>query len=307
MTKEQELDTLAKIQSRDWIISFIEYAFPSINKRKHLKVVFFPGEEAIDYYEIFKPLGIQGDNVFGVEKKKKIVERLKKGRIVKDPNTGEETIEKHPFRILHIDALDFFKNTEEKFDIISLDYTGQYTKKVNHTLLEIFVRDVLNSPGILHTNFFGMMEKEAVQKYYRHVGEEMKRFGSIGKKIGVLKKSDVEEGRNLYYNPEILSEARNKGLTSLLTYIYQKSFLLTPFQNWIVKQGYILPSDEEYSLFYNILVSPLLAYGVTLHEATSLITVLTFREKNIYVAKNKKDFDYIGPKGSHMHTIKIGM
>jgi hypothetical protein len=119
--------------------------------RKHIKksfenvrVVCFPGaevkgEEALEIKEIYDVLGIPRENIVGLEYDEKAAKKLRKAKL------GIEVIQQ--------DAYNFFKNTDRKFDIISLDYTGQRSWREKDITRFIAGKGLLDELGIYCTNY----------------------------------------------------------------------------------------------------------------------------------------------------------
>ena len=142
-----------KAKSREKLYEFIKRNL-HFKDPKEMKVMCFPGaenkgEEALEVKEVYDRLGIPRENIYGVEYSYKKAKRLEKS------NLG--------IKVYNIDAIDFFKETEEKFDIISLDYTGNFGDSEFQTLQEIIFNRCLNKNSILATNFFGARENLRTQ------------------------------------------------------------------------------------------------------------------------------------------------
>jgi len=139
----------AREKQREVIRKHFDFKRPS-----EIKVVCFPGaevkgEEAIEVREIYDPLGIPRANIVGLEYDPKTAERLRKA------NLGIEVVEG--------DAHDFFRTTDKKFDVVSLDYKGQRTWKEKDTARYIAGRGVLEPRGVFSTVHFTKRESEAMK------------------------------------------------------------------------------------------------------------------------------------------------
>ena len=88
---------------------------------KDWQVVFFPGEEALEL-ELYDRLRIPRENLLGLEIDPKVWERLRKKRL------GIRLTDEP------LDARVFFEQTDEKFDIVNLDYEGTFNNNVIRTL-----------------------------------------------------------------------------------------------------------------------------------------------------------------------------
>ena len=133
---------------------FIAKQLLSFKKRKEVKVICFPGaevegEEAIEIKQIYDVLGIPRKNIIGLEADPKKADRLKKANlgIIIENNYD----------------LNFLKNTNKQFDIISLDYTGYRDEKKWQALHEIAGKQLLYGNGILCTNYSARRESRENQ------------------------------------------------------------------------------------------------------------------------------------------------
>jgi len=127
----------AREKFREFIRKYIKKSFESV------KVICFPGaevkgEEALEIKEIYDVLGIPRENIAGLEYDEKAAKKLRKAKL------GIE--------VIHQDAYDFFKNTDRKFDIISLDYTGQRSWREKDITRFIAGKGLLDELGIFCTN-----------------------------------------------------------------------------------------------------------------------------------------------------------
>lgn len=148
-----------KHEARVKMREFIQKYLFSIKKPLQTKVVCFPGaevegEEALEVKEVYDSLGIPRANVVGLEYDANKAQRLERA------NLG----------IRVVNALDaiFFEKTGEKFDVISLDYTGHQTNEAVHSLELIAGRQVLQPYGILCTNYAAKRESKALQLLMFH-------------------------------------------------------------------------------------------------------------------------------------------
>lgn len=144
----------AKSLARDKLRYFIEnhsFAHP-----KRMQVVCFPGaevdgEEALEVKEVYDRIGVQRKNIVGLERDPQRAARLRKA------NLGIEVVER--------DADEYFLHVgSRKFDVISLDYTGQQTVEENFSLEYIASRQLLSDTGILATEYFTGREGESMRR-----------------------------------------------------------------------------------------------------------------------------------------------
>ncbi|NIO19697.1 MAG: hypothetical protein GTN76_02840 [Candidatus Aenigmarchaeota archaeon] len=134
---------------------------------RDIKVLFLPGKDAIEISEVFDPLGIPRNNLTGLENVYSIYDQLRR------KNYG--------IKLFHTGDLEFFGQTDEKFDVINLDYESHFSKNLIESLKEVASRQILRDPGILLTNFLGRREKLRQKQLYI-TGEEP--LHTFFKKIG---------------------------------------------------------------------------------------------------------------------------
>jgi len=290
---EQEYTDVKKKWSRAFILGFLLRNFPNENERRKLKVVFFPGIEAFDYYQIFERAGIQAENIIGLEKTRKHYKKIQN----RNPP--------HPFKTFNSDALKFFQETDQVFDIISLDYTGMFNRNAIDTLLTIFDRNLLNpNGGILHTNFFGMREKEQIINFYKSIGEETLLRHIYAEKLGLITKEERNEYSKLEYKPYDLSDSREYGI-SLFIQKYALRIKKGEYSiTWLKEHGFDVRNDMKaiMDFEYIVIYTPLSQWGLTTDEIMTLKSVLNFRWWQSYLTMDIEVYDYTTPTGSHMYT-----
>jgi hypothetical protein len=149
----------AKQKSREKLREFIRKNLVSVKKSRDVRVVCLPGagkegEEALEVKEVYDPLGIPRSNITGIEFDPEAAARLRKADL--------------GITIAECDAKEFFRTTEQKFDVISLDYLGQQGDDELDTLDYIAGRQTLANRGIFATVYFGSRESKRVQRrmYY---------------------------------------------------------------------------------------------------------------------------------------------
>lgn len=145
-------DDPVKAEARSKLRSFIERN--SLKRFEDLRVLCFPGaevegQEALEVKQIYDALGIPRGNITGLEIDPRRARRLKRAGL--------------GINIVNSDAYSFFESTDQVFDVISLDYTGPQTLRETNTLGLIAGRHVLNSRGILCTNYLGKRENTYLQ------------------------------------------------------------------------------------------------------------------------------------------------
>ncbi|MBL7206448.1 MAG: hypothetical protein ISS36_02515 [Candidatus Aenigmarchaeota archaeon] len=120
-------DTKIKELARKEQLRFFSSQMKWLGKSpKRLKVACFPGEEEIS--EVYDPLGIPRGNIVGIEG----------------------------------NPVDFFRQTDDRFDIISFDYEQQLDDDALRSLTIIAGRQLLSQKGLFLTNFHGEEEDDDV-------------------------------------------------------------------------------------------------------------------------------------------------
>lgn len=159
-----------------------------IGNPKDWQVVFLPGTEGLEI-EVYDRLGIPRENLVGLENDIQRYEKLKKKRLgIRIPDKP-------------MDSLDFFLQTNDKFDIVNLDYEGMLNSKVIKTLETIAGRQLLKEESVFGISTFGRREQPDVKKKYRQ--SALARFHS-DKLLAVIGYS--QRGKDLIHlsNEEIL-------------------------------------------------------------------------------------------------------
>ena len=117
------------------------------------QVVFFPGEEALEV-DVYDRLKIPRENLLGLERDPKVHEKLRKKklgiRLTDEP----------------VDALDYFRQSDEKFEIINLDYAGTLNLNVARTLAFIVSRQILHENAFFGVTLYGKREQDITKKMY---------------------------------------------------------------------------------------------------------------------------------------------
>ena len=147
-----------KRKSRRVILDFARRHMPHYDP-EDVRMLCLAGIDCADIYEISRPLRIPDKQVTIVERDADIFEQIEKkkeqGKIECDLYYG--------------DLADYLERTNERFRFISLDYTGQPTPERMGEVFTIFDRQILQPHSILHTNFYGKMERSHVQLGYKGI------------------------------------------------------------------------------------------------------------------------------------------
>ena len=144
----------AKNKAREKFRTYIKEHLLRYKSPRNVKVVCFPGaevkgEEALEIKEVYRPLDIPAENITGIEYDKDNVKRLREASL--------------GIRIFEGDAYDFFRDSKESFDVISLDYTGQRTWKEKDITRFIAGKNMLESNGVYCTNHLIKRESRSMK------------------------------------------------------------------------------------------------------------------------------------------------
>ena len=136
---------------RQYLSVFITARF-SEAKRRNARVLCFAGREALEVFEIYDALGVPLKNIVCLEKNRRAYNELVRR------NQGFD---------IRLQTLDEFIDSpgQGRFDIVSLDFTGQlgtYENSINRLVKRGFLED----DAIVFTNFCGAREADATQGYY---------------------------------------------------------------------------------------------------------------------------------------------
>ena len=153
MTHKSHFDPAKEKWREAWYQFIRKHRHYLHGKPKDWQVIFFPGEEALEI-ELYDRLRIPRENLLGLEINPKVWEKLLKKQLG-IRLTGEP-----------MDALNFFQQTDEKFDIGLLDYEGTFGTKVVKTLEYIAGRQRLNEESLFGITFFGKRENVKGKKIF---------------------------------------------------------------------------------------------------------------------------------------------
>jgi|GEM_PF-5634919 len=147
-------DDPAKARSREFLWEAIASFLLSARDPKDIIVACFPGaekkgEEALEVKEVYDTLGIPRGNVWGIEADPVRAKRLERAKL------GIHVVPSFDY--------DFFAETDRRFDVISLDYTGQQTDDRLKAIRMVASRQLLSERGIMCTNFAARREPKSLQ------------------------------------------------------------------------------------------------------------------------------------------------
>lgn len=155
MAVKSNYDYESKRLARQKIVNFAIQNYGK-KERKDLSAAFFPGYDedlrtSLELVQVYDTIGMPRDMLVGIEKDPKIYEKLKKADL--------------GIKLYNMSDYEFFKKTNEKFDIVSLDYTGRFSDGPIDSLRLVFGREVLKDRGVLHTNFYSGREGEKAKGF----------------------------------------------------------------------------------------------------------------------------------------------
>ena len=302
----------AKQRSREKLREFIAKQLLTIKRPEDVKVVCFPGaeqegEEALEIKHVYDPLGIPRQNILGLEYEHKHAERLRRA------NLGLE--------VRCQDAHDFFLETDRRFDVISLDYTGTPTMRSMHTLEAIASRQVLEKKGIVATAHLGRRENKRVQDL---MAMSLSFFRTLEKTLIERDTIDMPEIGKVADN--LLSE---NGLTTLregtsnemvsifcggtANYPIGRTFFSdNPSKKDFIKSlegsrkiGFEEPEhiviEKLYACFKQISYSKKMQRHLPKDLANTLLNILIASAQSSYIPRKAERYRYISNTGSPMH------
>lgn len=273
-----EFDYAAKQESRQRLVNFVIRNYPH-KERRGLKVACLPGAQAQDVYRITDVLGVPRENVWGLERDREVYKALESKNLGINLFQGTDK--------------EFFKDTDKKFDVVSLDYFGQIKRDEIDSLGYLFGREILKPRGVLHTNFYGSREHGKVKEIYQ-TGSAFK--ASLAK----LRDKPLEEIN------EIIEQGRlgniiERGVEEYMVGIKGLREGLTRAIMTVAGVGKfnLKTEDMDKILHYDFEdVKKLTDSGISLH----LAYYLTYKENKSYFCDCVERYKYISDDGSPMLT-----
>jgi len=273
-----EFDYESKQQSRQKLVNFIIKYYPK-DERKTINMVCLPGAQARDVYDITDVLKIPRSNVWGLERDKDVY------KIIESKNLG--------INLFQGTDGEFFKETKDKFDVVSLDYFGQLKDQELNSLRHLFGREVMKPKGVLHTNFYGSRESEKVKEIYK--------TGSVIRaSMGKLKEKSFQE----------INEIINQGkLDSLLKEGFEEYvFSIKGLREGLTRAIMSVAGSGKFNLKTEDM-NKILHYGfedVDRLESSGiplrLAYYLAFKENKPYFCDCVERYKYVSDVGSPMLT-----
>jgi hypothetical protein len=139
-------DDPAKQLSRDKEDCFIAtHLKTELYSPQNIKVMCLESPELLEVKNVFDKHKIPRENITVVEKDPEVA------RLIRERGEG--------INVFNCWDYEFFANTQEKFDIISLDYKGKKNRTIIQSIRLISNRRILRNKGILIVNTFSAREK----------------------------------------------------------------------------------------------------------------------------------------------------
>jgi hypothetical protein len=137
-----------KVRWRKEVRKWIRHRILDRKKPKDVKVLCLPTGKGLEITQIYDRLGIPRQNIWAVERKRQEFKLL--SRNFPDVN------------LYHGDVLDFLNQTNETFDILSLDFQGHLTEKHVYTFDRIFRNKLIGKRGLIIYTFMRGREREDI-------------------------------------------------------------------------------------------------------------------------------------------------
>lgn len=176
------------------------------------QVVFFPGEEALEV-DVYDRLKIPRENLLGLERDPRVYDRLRKKKL------GIRLTDKP------VDALDFFQQTDERFEIVNLDYEGFLDHNVVKTLQSIAGKQLLQEESLAALTIYAKRDSNSAKGIYYSalMGEEFSNciHNLIHGNPLTMDEHSFQAALSRFTATPI-NERRNKALTTVLINIFFK-------------------------------------------------------------------------------------
>lgn len=142
MSKRYDLDVGKRRLRKRWR----EFIKSRITNRKKAQILCFPGEYGFEIEQCYRPLGFKDENIWGVER---------------DPKAAKAIADRYPdINLVETDLLDFAKDYDgPPFDIVSLDYCGNFGRDKIVPLAILSSRGLLTERACLAVNLMAGREK----------------------------------------------------------------------------------------------------------------------------------------------------
>jgi len=303
----QSWDYEIKKKSRKVILDFARRHMPRYAP-EDIRMLCLAGIDCADVYEISRPLRIPDQQITIVERDPQVFAQIEKQKI-----QG-----KIGCNLYFGELKDFLEKTDETFRFISLDYTGQLTPQRTEEIDTVFDRHLLAPHSILHTNFYGKMERQFVQEAYKNIA-----YGRYGNPFSEENQGTVKDiVARVEQTP--LPKLRDEVITEMLiidalngsSNIPESLLRVTPFDTVYKEISDYVDQDYPPGTFANPraitrVKSIIFRYEVIDMLRKSLLdsVLINYAIYNAliqpYFAIYFERYNYFGPKGAHMYTDLI--
>lgn len=141
----------AKSKSRLMFRDFIKANLAPIKRADQVKVLCFPGIDAVEVFEVYDALGIPRQNIVGLERERKVAEELER------KNLG--------IKVVHRTVEDYVAEQKNlDFDVVSLDYVGPIDWKQMDLMDQIRTKQ-RKDEFVFHSNNLARRDHNSVEFY----------------------------------------------------------------------------------------------------------------------------------------------
>jgi len=156
MVQKESYDFPVKGESRKMWYQFLDDRLPRNHRiRSNLKVVCFPGPQALEITQVYDPLGISRENITAFERDKDNAKTLQ------GKNLGIKVVDEP--------VEDYFFRTRDKYNIVHLDYQGNFGRAEAGALHCLYGRPLLKERAFVGTNFLRKREWDGGERYVKAV------------------------------------------------------------------------------------------------------------------------------------------
>lgn len=177
---------------------------------------------ALEFLEgdVYRSLGIPEGNIDAVERNDNVVRRLQQ-----KITSGQLRINLHPGELI-----DFVKRTDQKYDIIFLDFTAYLQDKHYEIIGQIYERELLKSPSVLAVTYGRAHEQPETQDKYRDNSEKILQGKALITKADVQKLTDkikkIDEARQAGKDKNYIPREDNHYIIGVLDYFIKEKAAL---------------------------------------------------------------------------------
>jgi len=268
---QQASDNDIEQSSKEKLYQFILKKYPNERRRRKLKVVFLSKGSLLEYSQVYKKAKINPEYIIAIEEDRVNFDTLK----------HEIDDNKYLISISNSSPIEFFQDTNQKFDIISLDLQEPISSEAFEIIRVIFDNNLLKSPGILHTSFDSKKEKKRIQEFWKH---------EFGGEIQTWQRVVELEGQHTeFYSRNI---GNDLDLSSLLKMFYLNLYSQSTLQNWFENND--LDTIENFDQFIHTFYEKLISnpYNYSLDQSQKILSMILSRERISYFLKDSLRFEY---------------